>query len=384
MATYGVSLHFDGYPVVDTSNLVSIYPLGTYFKSDYNSNSAGNSFASAHPRSAPNGAAVYINAALHGRFPLLDGVSLSNTGISGTVYGRYQTGCAITTWADCRNVAPDGYGLLFSDGGVNTALSHGGIGNMRVVARRTYSIPASNFVGSDTVVSIPELQKDLRGYQDLAVFIGVRTRDFTPIGTLTPINGYASGANLTVRFIQSTIAHGAQVDETYTGNYGSSRPALTLYVLVCAAATNNLTGTHGIAIYNDSGNVSLSSNNVPVFGKGTFNTMALSYTPRSWIGTQSVPANLQSTDLILLPVGGNVKGVMSYVNAGGNSWKRGRQIFFFSGNTIKAAFGWNNTNFNPTTFSEGYMLYISFSPTNTTYMGNATPVMMLDGNDYFV
>lgn len=383
--SYGLQLNFDGYPTINTDNLVSLYPLGTYFESSFYQNSTSRGFSGTHPRSAPNGAGLFATVASHGLRTLVESIGISNTGLSGLIYGRGTNGAGITTWADCRNLASnDAYGIVFKDKGVDTALAHGGVGAMRVVARRTYSIPSSNYVYSSVSLSVPELQQDLRGYKDLVVFVGVRTRSYTPIATYTPINSFASGANITVSFISSGISNGAQLDETNSNSFGNNRPAMTLYLMVCAAPTPTIGNEYGIAVYNKSGNISMSQNNVPVFCKGTFNTMALSSTPRGWIGTQSVPTNLQNTDLIMLPVGGNTKGIMSHVTSSGDTWKTGRQIFFFSGNTIKSAFGYNSSAYVPTNSSGGYLLYTSFMPSNTTFMSNPTPVAMLDGNDYFL
>lgn len=388
MATYGMSLSFDGYPTIDTSNLVSIYPLGTFFNSQFNSNSGARVISGTHPRSAPNGSNIYVNSSLHGTFPILDSVALSTTSFSAQMYGRGTNGCAVSTWADCRHLAnPNDYGILFSNAGVNTVLSHAGIAPMRVVARRTYTIPATNGIqNTTTVLSVPELQKDLRGYQDLAIFIGFRSKTYTPYGRLTPINNFAGGANLTIEVAESSLTHASHVDATTGIGYGKPRGALTLYVLVCSSASTAQPSGYGIAVYNDSGNVSMSASNVPLFGKGVFYNMALpTGNPIPMPSASTLPSNLQNTDLILMPVGGNIKGMISWVNSRGDSWKTGQQVQYFDGNTVKSIFYFIDAYYLPTSIrNEGYVPYISFRPTNQEYLLASTPVMLIDGNDYFV
>lgn len=385
--SYGLKFFFDGYPPIDTNNLTAIYPVGSFFYSGYNG-SLGDVYRSGiHPRSIPSGGrqeSFLVDT--NWEYPA--SVAESNTSLN--VYVKevrdYWNIYGIT-FADCVGLAgTDAYGFTFSDGGVSRVLAHPPSAPMRVVSRFTVGLPAG-VAGREITFGLAELQRNLEGYQDLMIFVGVYGNGYTFDGRIVPAStsGYAAGGVVKGRLIPSSIGHGGRYYEEFEL---PDSPALTLYVLVASSSTNVVPSGYGAVLYNSVGNVCMSQNAVPVFARGFFQHNAVPAGGMSSVGGLNyIPANVAASPLIMYPLGGTRKDGVKYVEPSSSSMKRHEEGHFaavLSGNTVKTIFIYGRVyEFNNT--AVGFMpagSYFNGIPYES-YLYRANRVMLVDGRDYF-
>ncbi|EWS70345.1 hypothetical protein JS84_07700 [Vibrio vulnificus] len=407
--SFGAVLYFDGYPEIDISNWKPFITMGSYFmsySSTYKPEPPGHGEVVGefqYPVNVPEEASVYVSgnavwfggrtwySGKNGRvLPNADNrkasVGFYPFSAEGPdyLYGNCLSGVVYTAVADLTNVVSSAsFGFTFTDQAGMDAAFNNLVPPLSVMSRRVIDVSAT-----DSVVEydLPEFNKDVRGAQELVVYVGTVDNAIGVYAQLVPkgyVNrkGFETGAILRCSFFPANSAHASVM------NYNSSTAGVAgkLLILIAGKPTTTPAG-YGIAIYNPIEKLTFAPNCVPVMPKAIAYNKAFSgpnVFVSSMLGSPDpLTGNLLSEDTILFPAGMNGKKGLSYKNGRDRIWYEGYAVTWINQGYVKTALLWLDTS---NVYSEnGQVQWVVYTNEWSSYLTRRDPIPLVRANDYFL